>query len=130
MKPGLLFVGYGDSNWIGGLYYIKNIVFTICQNEAIVNSFRLFIITTKENRSAFVGLPQFVSIVTLPSVFKKKERLFRFMFSFFHGIRFMFPVVGRKRIALLKLFGIQGISWYPDFQHKRMPQFFSKNEIQ
>ena len=35
MKKKILFNGLGNRGWIGGLYYLKNILFSCMQSEAI-----------------------------------------------------------------------------------------------
>ena len=44
MKKKILFNGLGNRGWIGGLYYIKNIMFSCLQNENIMERFSLVLL--------------------------------------------------------------------------------------
>ena len=43
-KKKILFNGLGNRGWIGGLYYLKNIIFSILQNPAITDRFDIVVL--------------------------------------------------------------------------------------
>ena len=49
MKKKILFNGLGNRGWIGGLYYIKNIMFSCLQNENIMERFSLVLLIDPEH---------------------------------------------------------------------------------
>lgn len=53
MKPGILLVGKGSNQWIGGLYYIKNIAFVLSQSQQICEKYNIFVLVKV---SQFSGL--------------------------------------------------------------------------
>ena len=55
MKPGILLVGKGSNQWIGGLYYIKNIAFVLSQSQQICKKYNIFVLVYKENKEVFSG---------------------------------------------------------------------------
>ena len=53
MKKKILFNGLGNRGWIGGLYYIKNIMFSCLQNENIMERFSLVLLIDPEHADIF-----------------------------------------------------------------------------
>ena len=53
MKKKILFNGLGNRGWIGGLYYIKNIIFSCLQNENIMERFSLVLLIDPEHADIF-----------------------------------------------------------------------------
>ena len=53
MKKRILFNGLGNRGWIGGLYYIKNIIFSCLQNENIMERFSLVLLIDPEHADIF-----------------------------------------------------------------------------
>ena len=43
-KKKILFNGLGNRGWIGGLYYLKNIIFSILQNPALAEKFEIVVL--------------------------------------------------------------------------------------
>ena len=120
MKKGFFLKALGGKNWIGGLYYIKNIAYSLLVNGYFSKNFRLVIYTEKDNVHYFKDLPGNVEIAI--SHFKneklsKMEMLFLF---FRYRVRYAYPFETQ-----LSSFGVTSIAWIPDFQHNHYPVFFS-----
>lgn len=48
MKAGIVIHAFGGDNWIGGIYYFRNIVFQLLLNDKINRYFNIFIFTNPE----------------------------------------------------------------------------------
>ena len=53
MKKRILFNGLGNRGWIGGLYYIKNIMFSCLQNPEITERFQLTLLIDPAHADIF-----------------------------------------------------------------------------
>ena len=45
----ILFNGLGNRGWIGGLYYLKNIIFSCLQSEEITKKYRIVVLIYPEH---------------------------------------------------------------------------------
>ena len=116
----------GEKNWIGGLYYKKNIIFSIIQNENILSEYEIIILTNQENEYLFADFRDKAKIVLLPSYNKRLDKLLKLLVLFRYRCRYIFPYYGE---SFYKYFGIEEIYWIPDFQECYYPEFFSKELI-
>ena len=57
--------GTGGKKWIGGLYYKKNIIFSLLENQTISSNVKIFIATEKENEELFTVFGDAVEVKTL-----------------------------------------------------------------
>ena len=48
MKKKLIILAFGGKSWIGGIYYKKNILFQLLQNENIVSAVDIVVMTSPE----------------------------------------------------------------------------------
>ena len=53
MKKKILFNGLGNRGWIGGLYYVKNIIFSCLQSAAIMENYELVVLIDPEHADIF-----------------------------------------------------------------------------
>jgi glycosyltransferase involved in cell wall biosynthesis len=119
MKPGIILNAVGDSNWIGGIYYIRNIAYQISQNKQIKDKFNIFILTNKQYQSIYDDIDVHKIIIS--------EKINKFDLIFYilkYNIKFRYP--GLKNIPFINC---KAISWVPDFQQERLPEMFSNKEI-
>lgn len=124
MKSGILLYGTGNSDWVGGLYYIKNIAFVLSQNKKILKKHKIYILVPKDLAFIFNGLSHSIRIKTIWSPFVKFDKYYRVIFSIVHSIGIIFPCSSKIHPRL----DIQGISWIPDFQHNRLTDMFQEDE--
>lgn len=123
----LLIDATGSENWIGGLYYKKNILYSILRNENITKKTSI-IVVTDNNIDIFDCFSKAVKIVKMKS---KYRRLKIFILSLMINVDYYFPYstsYDNGEMAFKKI-GVQLINWIPDFQHKYYPLFFSNEEI-
>lgn len=124
-KQGILFYGFGSKNWIGGLYYIKNIVYQLTVNPAIDQNYNIFIYTTKDTAAVFDDIKEKKTFL-FSNCSKEKARDIEVIFlcKKYH-IKYIFP--SSKEMSFM---GIRTIFWIPDFQHLHYPQYFTAQEVE
>lgn len=117
----------GERGWIGGLYYKKNILFSIIQNENILSNFEIIILTNRENEHLFAEFGDKAKICLIPSFKNRLGKLFKLLVCLRNQCQYLFPYYGKN---FYKYFGITEIYWIPDFQECYYPQFFSQELIE
>lgn len=133
MKPGIALTALEGKNWIGGVYYVRNMAFQLSQNQSIREQYEIYIVTDPQVKDEFAGLPESVKIITMKNTVL--SRIWKWFVYKSHNIRYLFPVrslpLSRRDPSLteLKLLGITPIYWIPDFQHNRLPELFSQEEL-
>lgn len=123
-KRAILINATGGREWIGGLYYCRNIVFMLLQNPRISTKYKIVIVTEEANKGLFS------SFESIDKVYYYK-RLHRFAKYYVKMILKKYEVVASfpcpkdelDEIAHCKLF------WIPDLQYCRLPEFSNENEI-
>lgn len=123
-KKTILIKAFGDSNWIGGLYYFKNITFVIASNSKVREEYSLILITYPEYKAFFADLPSCIRFIYL----KHKKGFLRRIELALYELKYRFNFIYPSTKGI-KVFGSVGISWISDFQHKHYPEFFSQAEI-
>lgn len=126
-KKSIAIDAVGGKNWIGGLYYKKNIIFSIIQNEDILAKYKIIVFTDKENEHIFTEFRDKVKIFILPNVTSKASKWVKLFACIYHNTSYFFPYWGKK---FYKYFGITEIYWIADFQECHYPQFFSEELIE
>ena len=137
-KKVLLFVNAG-TGWMGGVYFVKNFLSTMLLNQD-VKTWKIYILCPDEHReifASFSGNPNihifrrfnFVHKINyaLMKVFRLVKKDFPIdvaLAGIFNKVDGIFPVAGYP-IAFLEK---KCIHWIPDFQHLKMPEFFSPKE--
>ena len=123
----LLIDATGSEGWVGGLYYKKNVLYSILQNENITKNTSIIVITEK-NIDIFDCFSQNVKIIKMKP---KYRRVKIFVLSLINKVDFYFPYSASYDNGewAFKKIGVRLINWIPDFQHKHYPLFFSLDEI-
>ena len=136
MKRVAFFMQGGSNGWLGGISYIRNLLTAICSNDARQIEPVLFV-NPKLDCATLDGMPAIEIIRTPLAVSKHPARLASKIFYDVVKCDLMLEVLLRKhQIDALSHSYITGINsrvasigWIPDFQHTRMPQYFSKDEL-
>ena len=118
MKPGILIYAAGSSEWIGGVYYARNILYQLSLNKKITDRYNLFVFTNETCKMNFYDIDNIKVIVS-----KGNERFELLKAIFIHNIRYRYP--GNKNIAMCR-----AISWIPDFQHENLKNMFPDYEVE
>ena len=104
MKKKILFNGLGNRGWIGGLYYIKNIMFSCLQNENIMERFSLVLLIDPEHADifdCFKDNPN-VDIRVYDGNNKIKLALYEMRLIWFGGVKYCYALELNKIGKLLK----------------------------
>ena len=125
MKKSILIQALGGTNWIGGLYYVKNMVFQLTLNDYIRENYEIVVYTTRENADIFHDLKEKVRIIIAKYQSGKKAKIEKLFVYLAHSIKCVFPA--KKNLNKI---GITSICWIPDFQHNRLPEMFSQRTIE
>lgn len=128
MKKKILFNGLGNRGWIGGLYYLKNIIFSCLQSEAITNKFDIVVLIDPAHADIFDCFKESacVDIRVFEGESKWKLMLYEMNLIWLHGVKYCYALELNK---IGKLFSKKGIFWIPDFQHRTLPEFFKPEEL-
>lgn len=139
-KRNIMLIACGDSGWIGGLYYIKNMLFALSHDQDAMKNFNIYIYLEKENFEIF---KMFRGYDNIHFIYKKNYKFIslinkvsnKFLCSSFNielvkyclklNIKYLYPVTNRKYLFLKK----QSIHWIPDFQHVHLKHLFSEREL-
>ena len=137
MKKKILFNGLGNRGWIGGLYNLKNILFSCLQNPNITDKFDMVVLIDsahadifdafrEENLSAELKDKVHVDIRVYDGESKWKLMLYEMNLVCLDGLKYCYALE-LNRIG--RLFKKRGIFWIPDFQHRTLPEFFGEEEL-
>ena len=134
-KKRILFLAYGSSDWVGGLYYIKNALVTIMQSEEFLQQWEPVVVTEAQNCHMFAELEDNIILVSYNPRNAVTKRLFHAWLIYRYGIQIIYPIAADCRFwrlhqPFLGWFQKHEICWIPDFQHLYLPEFFSKEEIE
>lgn len=132
----------GEANWIGGVEYIKNIIFALATLPTEVKStFEIILICHEEldgnlYNSVVTEVSEVIYISKSNKFQRLQEELAKFIFNDYSsalirclskssigGFDFLYPYFSLRYITYT------GFPWIPDFQHKYLPLFFSKQTI-
>lgn len=130
MKKRIMFMPYTDSNWMGGVYYVKNIIYQFLSYERSLQEFDVYIYINKGNEDIFEFCRAYGNV---KFIYKKmsngnkiKNKLVDIELKltiWLNRIDYVYPDYDGKYIANPKM-----ISWIPDFQHVYLKDFFSEEE--
>ena len=123
----ILFNGLGNRGWIGGIYYIKNIIFSCLQNKGITSKYELVLFIDEKHADIFEPFRGQITIRVFGKEGKLKLAWAQAKQVWFGGVKYCYALELNKTG---KFFKNKGIFWIPDFQHKNLPEFFSKEELE
>ena len=128
MKKKILFNGLGNRGWIGGLYYLENIIFSCLQSEKIKNSFDMVVLIDPKHADIFDCFADTdgVELRIFAGESKWKLMLYEMRLIWMQGVKYCYAL-GLNKIG--RFFKRKGIFWIPDFQHRTLPEFFSQEEL-
>lgn len=129
MKKKILFNGLGNRGWIGGLYYLKNIIFSCLQNPNITDKFDIVVLIDPGHADIFNCFmdSEIVDVRIFESENKWKLMLCEMKLVWLHGVKYCYALELNK---IGQLFKKKGIFWIPDFQHRTLPEFFKQDELE
>ena len=125
MKERILLRVQGDKSWIGGVYYKKNILFSMLQSAKIKKEYDIVVCVTPQNSKIFY---EFKNDIIL-KIFPENKYLFEMMIlkeMLSRKYKFMYCM---NSAFFNKLLRGRNIYWIPDFQYKYYPEYFDKKLI-
>lgn len=124
MKKRLLIEALWNNRWAGGMYYARNIIYSLSLNEYITGNFEIIVHTFKENESVFKDLKVDRIIYST-----NKGEVLNLISGRIARWRtrsdFSYPWTLKKTFYTKKT----DIAWVPDLQHKYYPEFFTDKEL-
>lgn len=129
MKKKILFNGLGNRGWIGGLYYLKNIIFSCLQNLNITDKFDIVVLIDPGHADIFSCFmdSEIVDVRIFESENKWKLMFCEMKLVWLQGVKYCYALELNK---IGQLFKKKGIFWIPDFQHRTLPEFFKQDELE
>jgi glycosyltransferase involved in cell wall biosynthesis len=136
----------GGYTWVGGMEYIKNIILALdSQEKEVRDTFEVSLLCNQETDKSFCDSiskhlnhlyyseKELPNITLLNRVQWKLRRVFSNednppldQFLLREKIHFAYPYLSGKR----QTSKVQTAAWIPDFQHRFLTQFFSREEIE
>ena len=126
MKKKVLFDVNGSENWIGGVYYIRNILYQFCCSELLINEYTPVIICSTKFEKMFREFNDKAEIYVIEE--KNKIQRIAVLLKHLFKVRAVYNY-HRYKIDPLNLLRKKAIYWVPDFQECYYPQFFSEKEL-
>lgn len=129
-------MAYSDQNWMGGINYLSNLLHSVMQMpDREIEP--VLILPSGIPEKIIAGFPKVEMIYTALVDYKSKFRLARKIVTkaLFRDV-LLESFLKRHKIDVLShsdhlgLFSkVPTICWIPDFQHRRLPDFFSAKEL-
>lgn len=127
MKQTILIFALSRSPWIGGIYYRKNIIHMLLENEDITKKYEIALLVNERYAEIFeVFLPEIKLIRCKDDIGVAGAILRSITCCMKYKVRYVFPL---RPFGFLRMFGITPVSWIADLQHCHYPDFFDQEEI-
>lgn len=125
-KKAIVFDVGSLKGWIGGVYYIKNIIFSLLQSEKITEKYYVLLFLDKKYEDVFEVFGNKIQRYFYEGNSKRsrfgefKEVTSRYDCEYIYNYQISQYGIYKKKKAIF---------WIADFQHKHYPQFFKKSEL-
>lgn len=140
------FIAVGGKQWMGGLYYVKNLINEI-QLVDVKDRPNVFVFLTNSLANEFLDIQENINIkkiileddlldkcINTVSLLLLKRKLNLILFRKHklknyinkYDIKYIYPVL---HPLYNKIGKAECVFWIPDFQHKHLPEYFSEREI-
>lgn len=124
MKKNILIHAIGGENWIGGIYYIKNLLFQLSLSPEVGKKYNFYIYIDDSVIGEFSELIDAMNIVTI-RYDSSWEKLLTVCTDY--SIDVVLPVSGGGYTWIIRE---KCLYWIPDFQEIHLPENFSTEEIE
>jgi len=129
----------GSSNWIGGVYYVLNLALAISKYLKKDENAELYVFCSQNlpdevyqelnahdiNYSCYSS--RFIKLLALLRYGRNPRRLVAF-FSSKHKLDLIYPLLHYSKKD--RIISSKRVYWIPDFQHRFLEEFFSKDELE
>lgn len=112
----------GGSEWIGGLYYRRNVMRSLSLNKDFTDAFDMRVLASADSLSLFREIDG-AKAVDIDGAIGKLNGYGGLM----TGNSYLFPAHPGKLLTLARR--VKPIYWIPDFQEEHYPEYFDEEEI-
>lgn len=127
VKTKVLFDISGSDAWIGGIYYMRNIIYQLTVTETIMKKCELIVVYSDKYAELFDEFASSAKLIEYNSQ-NRYDRLKKLLYVvtkadliyYYHGYKFDPMHLLRKK----------AIYWIPDFQECYYPEFFSEGQLE
>lgn len=140
MKNNILFIATVGDYWLGGVYYVKNALYTLFEEKKIDKHTNITILVSSKNFELFQKYASYdnIKIITYKDfpannfiktysrkILKKIIDIPLITICQKYKIEEIYPV------EFFPYFGLENkcVYWIPDFQHIKLPKLFTKEEM-
>lgn len=138
-KLRILFYAWAGKDWMGGIYYIRNMIFALLQNQELCDKIQIFLMIDRQLQEEFSDLMDYQEITVLyKNQYIFPYRMYLKVKSYYYNriknIRAqknLLAVVDKYNIDVIfpmcirdDIYHPKGIMWIPDMQHIHFPDFF------
>lgn len=136
MKRAGFFVAANPGDWLGGLNYLRNLLTAVCSSER--RRIEPVLLAHPEvDKNSLNGFPELEVIRTPLVAHRHPLRLAsRLLYSRMERDFALDTLLKKHRVDVLSHATVTGmrskvasLGWIPDFQHLRMPQYFTHEEV-
>lgn len=129
-------LNFGESDWLGGINYYRNLINAICSNKE--RKIKPVVFTGYHSNTKNFEISADVEIIKnhMLDSFHPYSILRRIIKKIFHKDFLLERLLKNNDISVLSHYGELGnnskvptIGWIPDFQHKYLPDFFPNKEV-
>jgi glycosyltransferase involved in cell wall biosynthesis len=143
-KIHILFYAWFGKDWMGGMYYIRNMIFGLVQNQEIMKQVQIFILTDRDYETEFAD---FLDVPGITVLYRNEYSVFykiylsakSFCYNHLRKIRAhkdLLAVVRKYHIDYIypmclpdDVYREKGVMWIPDLQHMHYPEFFPETVL-
>lgn len=115
---------FADKKWMGGIYYIKNILFQLSISAQAREKYDLFLCTNSSVMDEFQDLAEVMDI-TVIEYDHTLEQILKICSAY--NIQVVLPITGGEYTWLLNDISLY---WIPDFQDVFLPENFDYEEVE
>lgn len=136
----LLFVVDFGKHWMGGVYYVRNLLATILLNQDISRS-KIYILCPDEHKVVFKDFESHpnITLIARKKHFRKINAAIRKFLSFIYRDFPLDVIWHATRLSVTSIFPVttfpfligskRCVYWIPDFQHFKLPMAFTSTEL-
>ena len=143
-KKNILFLANSYKNYMGGIYYIKNMAYALTQCDEARDAYNIFILVAKDSAYVYEHLLKEPNVHLIYTNMESKINAIKYkVMSYYYFLKtgksitngLDSKVVKKNKIDIIFplyedcRFQNKGILWIPDFQHLHYPEFFPKDKL-
>ena len=125
-KLRILFDVSGHDTWIGGVYYLRNILYQITVNNNIVNTCKPIIVCSSKFSDIFCPFENVAEVIVFE--YGNKFARLRALRKAFKNIDWIY-YYHRYKFDPFNILRRKAIDWIPDFQELYYPAFFTNEQL-